>query len=316
MATTLRVESFGDANIKEQQALDANAAAGATTLTLKNTANFGGGTFVYVGNLGTKVCEKLTINTVPSATSITVLAGPGIVHNRFEPITAVFGDQIKIYRALNVDGTIPADISFASAGLFVNLNPVDPYTEITDVTGSNAYWYKAVYYNSSSLAETSLASATAARGEDYGHYADLSEIRSEAGMTKATNLSESVINRYRLDAEAMVNGALVNTYTVPFLPPTPQLVRKITIGLAAGALMQKDYGAVNPDSTKDAKSKVADAMALIAQLQAHTIVLLDYKGTSLVATSAISSWADDSTATADPITAAGGDRIFKIGQTF
>jgi len=315
MAATLRAESFGAVNLKERTSLDADLAAAVTTLTVKSTEALAVGNFIYLGLTAQEVTEKLAIATVPSATSITVSTGPGVAHKRFEPIVAVFGDQVKLYRVANVDGSIPADASFSAVGSPVTIDPDQTYTELTDSGGSSDYWYKYTYRNSTSTAETELSDSVAARGDDYGHYADLEDVRSEAGLSGAEGLSDNVVDRHRQAAEAEINGALTSSYTVPFATPTPELVRAITIKLAAGFLLSKDYGTVTEESTKDGNAKVKDARDLLKRLQAHELVITDYQGEPLLATSSISSWPDATTADADAEDG-GGARVFRVSDFF
>lgn len=316
MSATINVESFGALNLKEQAQLDDDWAAAATTATLKSTQGLSSGSIIYVGMLGSEVCERLVINAPPTATTISVTSGPGVAHDRFEPVTAVFGDQVKLYRAANVDGSIPDDADFAAVGSPVSIDPDQTYTEITDSSGSSDYWYKYTYRNSASTAETDLADSVAARGDDYGHYAALEDIRSEAGLSNADGLADIAIDRHRLAAEAEINGKLAGSYTVPFATPTPELVRAITIKLAAGLLLLQDYGPVTEESTKDGKTKVKEARDMLAQIQAHTTIIFDYLGNSLLLSSALpSSWPNETTADADPEDG-GSVRMFRASDVF
>ena len=89
--------------------------------------------------------------------------------------------------------------------------------------------------------ETALTDSEARHGQDWGNYCSLDEIRAEAGFTSAFNLNDSLIFRHRRSAQSKINTALGSVYTVPF-KPVPEIIRTLTIKLAAGMLLQSAYG--------------------------------------------------------------------------
>ena len=215
MSTTLSINNFGNLNLVEPTQFDADYPASTTVLNIKNTANYSAGDFLILGMVGTEQSEKAVIQTVTPNTSITLTTGTKFPHKRFEPIVSLFGDQVRVYRANNVDGSIPADASFASLSTF-NINIYKDYTSYTDSSGSSAYWYKFTYFNSTTSAETALAGATAARGGGYGHYCSIADIRTEAGFNNNTNIPDALIDSRRIDAEGEINSELMDVYTLPF----------------------------------------------------------------------------------------------------
>lgn len=57
--------------------------------------------------------------------------------------------------------------------------------------------YRYTYYNATSNIETDIEDSVPVRGDDFGHYASLTEIRSEAGFDNAINLSDVTIDQQR-----------------------------------------------------------------------------------------------------------------------
>jgi hypothetical protein len=306
MSTTLRAQSFADINIREHSALAANAAVGATTLTFESTEGFLVGDIVYLGALSQEGCERVVIATVPSATSVTASATT-LPHFQFDPVTSVVGDKVRIYRAANVDGTAPDDGDFA----FLANRTIQPDKQSTyyiDATGSSDYWYKLTYFNATSLDETDIDASTAARGDDFGHYASLTAIRKRAGFEGAVNLGDDKIDQHRRAAEAEINTTLGGAYTVPFTAPVPDQISTLTIDLAAGLLLDDAFSGSSAQGTR----LIKDTRAALLALANRTGTLPDGSGQS---GEVISSWPDDTTADTDVVDG-GGARMFHVGDTY
>ncbi|MDQ0923341.1 phage gp36-like protein [Pseudarthrobacter sp. W1I19] len=315
MSTTLQADSFAPANIKERAVLDADVAVAATSLTLKSNQGLAVGDFLYLGALNQEGCEKGVIQSLSGATGVTLIAGVGFAHKRFEPVTAVLGDQVHFYRAANVDGTVPADSAFAGILTPADIDPDQPSTYRVDSTGGSGYWYKVTYYSSTAAADaTDLAAATAVRGADYAHYASLNEIRGRAGFGKNLNLLDSTIDSCRRAAESEINGALAGKYTIPFDKPVPELIRHIATDLAAGFLLLDQYGTLSDGSTKDGAARVKDARAQLLQIQtgATSVVTVDGSSLAQATTSASSNLYDETTDSG--ITGGDDERIFRMSD--
>lgn len=266
MSTTLNIESFSDINLKERSIITSGAAKGATTLTLASVAGYAVGDILYLGELSREGCEKVIIQSI-SGLVVTLTAATAHDHAAYTPVVSVLGDLIHIYRAANVDGTVPADNAFTVLATR-SIDPDQLSTYYTDSSGSSSYWYRFTYYNATTLAETDLTDSLAVRGDDFGHYASLSEIRAEAGFSNNYNLKDTFIDQQRRAAEAEINTALASAYTVPFTT-VPEIIRTLTIQLAAGLLLQDQYGS---GSTKgSAKLKAARDQLKAMQNREQTI---------------------------------------------
>lgn len=237
MSTTLRIDSFADINIVERGVLAGDVEVDATTLELVSTDGFVAGQTIYVGTLSSEGIEKAVVGEVVNQTELTTVSGLKMAHTRSDAVTAVVGDRIKIYRAANVDGTAPA----ADAFTLLTTRTIDadqPSTYYRDAEGSSAYWYAFSYYNATTEDETDRSEPV--RGDDFEHYASLSDIRKAAGFQNSTNLADSYIDEARRQAQSEINSALSNRYTVPFTP-VPEIIRTLTVQLAA-ALLKLRFG--------------------------------------------------------------------------
>lgn len=283
MPTTLAIESFSDNNIRERSVLSVGAAAGDSNLTLASTEGFANGDIIYVGQLTREGCEKAVIQSVTDEATVSLVSPLGLAHGRFEAVSSVVGSKIRIYRAANVDGTVPADNAFTVLATR-EIDPDQQSTYYTDSTGDSNYWYRYTYYNDTNSAETDLDDSDARRGDDFGHYASLTEIRKEAGFDNALNLSDTVIDQQRRAAESEINTALASKYTTPF-SPVPEIIHTLTIQLAAGLLLQNAYR-----GTDRGKDKLKAARDLIMALQNGDQTITDENGTAITSGEGISSW--------------------------
>lgn len=319
MAELLRLTSFGPRNLLETSQLNADAAAGQAVITPKNVEGFGSADadkYMIVGEPGSEQAEIREVSSL-TATTITFSANLTFTHRRFEKVLKLFGNQIKVYRAPNVNGKPPADDAYTNIAT-VSIQPDQEFVEFNDPTGGSDFWYKQTYYNSASLGETDKADSVAVRGGDFGHFATLWEIRSEAGMQNNPELTDEIISDRRDDAESEVKGAITAAgYTLPFAAdiPTPPTVKNATKLLAAGYILLQDYGVLSEGSNKEGNAKVRLAREILKQIRDREVVLLDITEAQISAGNQIKGWPDDSTKDASAEDA-GGKRIFRISDKF
>ncbi|MCO4274269.1 DUF1320 domain-containing protein [Pseudarthrobacter sp. HLT3-5] len=286
MATTIRVDSFNEINIVERSELSADYVAAPLVLKLKSTQGIVVGQVLYVGQLSREGVEKAVVSTVGDETTINLTQALKLPHTRYEPVTAALGDSVRIHRAPNANGTVPADGQFA----VLTTRAIDPdqiSTYYKDPTGSSDFWYRYTYFNTSTLEETPLTAFDAFRGDDFAHYASLSEIRVEAGFENALNLKDSTVEQQRRAAETEINASLSGVYTVPF-SPVPGIVRTLTIQLAAALLQVNAYG-----DTSGNRQKLKDARAAIDAYKLGASVLTDDAGTALSTSESVSGFPGD-----------------------
>lgn len=297
MATVLRIDSFNSINITKQSELTADVAAGDSVLALRSTDGLVAGQTIYVGQPSREGTEAALIQSVNSETGVTLSAGLKLAHRRYDAVTGVLGGSIKIYRAANIDGSVP-DVSLFSILATRTINQTNTSTYYNDPNGSGDYWYRFTYFDPATANETSLLALDALRGDDVPHYASLSSVRNAAGFQNATNLSDSTVELWRNAAESQINSSLASSYVVPF-NPVPDEVKSLTIELGAALLLNDSYG----DGSY--KTRLTDVRARIEAFRTSASVIIDQDGQSLSTGSSISSYPDDS-----------APRSFTIGQIF
>lgn len=286
MATTLRIDSFHESNIVERGELAADALEGATTLLLRSTQGILVGQIIYVGHLSREGIEKATVASVDDGTTLTLSEPLKLAHKAYEPVTAVLGDKIHIYRAVNVTDVVPAEDAFNVLATR-EIDPDQMSTYYRDSAGSSGYWYRFTYFNETTMTETGLLELDPVRGENAPHYASVREIREAAGFQNAYNLSDGRIEMWRRTAEAEINTALSGSYTVPF-EPVPEIIRALTIQLGAALLKVDAYG-----SSGEYARELKDARALIGKYQTGVLTIVDDQGTDLGTSDTISGWPNE-----------------------
>jgi phage gp36-like protein len=297
MATTIQVDSFPPSIIRERTQLSGAAVLGDTTLNVMDSAGFAADDIIYVGILGRETCEKAVVASVDSETTITLSSPLGLAHEASEPVTKVMGSQIKIYRAPNVDGTVPAAEQFTVLATR-EIDADNTSTYYRDSSGSSAYWYCFTNFNETTLEETDRS--TPIRGDDFGHYASITEIKSEAGFANNLNLMDSTVDQQRRAAESEINASLSGSYTVPF-DPIPDIIHTLTIQLGAALLRLQAYG-----ETADTKQRLADVRAKIQLYSDGDLTLIGEDGSSLGDSDLVSGYPDSDCP----------PRMFSVGDIF
>ncbi|WP_437770616.1 hypothetical protein [Arthrobacter sp. KNU40] len=297
MAVTLRVDSFHEINIVERGELVGDAAIGTTELSLRSTRGFLTGQTVYIGSLSREGIEKVVVASVADETTMTLTAQLKLPHRASESVTAVLGDKIHVYRAVNVIDAVPDDESFSVLATR-EIDADQPSTYFADSAGSSGYWYRFTYFNEFTMDETPLGALDPVRGQDFPHYASLGDIRQAAGFQNAYNLADRTVELWRGVAETEINSALAGAYTVPF-NPVPAIVKSLTLELAAALLLVDAYGG------RVYERRLADARAKVTEYGNRTAVVTDENGQPLSTSNSVTGWPDDS----EP-------RSFYIGQRF
>lgn len=310
---TLKLSNYSEQNIVEQTQLTAIVNPSSNSLPVANTNDFTTG-FVLIGTIGSKTAEMVASTNPSSTTSIPLSVNTTLQHEQYEPVYALFGNQIRLYRAANVDGTQPANSAFTLLDT-VTIDPNGTETLYTDADGGGDYWYKSTYYNSVTQSETDRTISEATRGYFTVNYCELSEIRQEAGFKYAAYIDDAQIDQKRQAAQDEINSALAEFYEVPLQPPIPDNLKQICIRLAAGYLRKAQYSAISDPKT-NGQDMVDDAELELDKLVIKERELMTKDGKSLAepgGTGQAGGWPDQTTATADP-SQGGAPRYFRMSD--
>ena len=294
MAARLEIPNFSKLNIKQQTLLNADASAGATSITPQNVSGFATNDLVYLGNLGKDQIEKQEITIAGANFTVSALQ---YQHDRFEPITSVYGDQIQVYVAADPGtGYAPVDANFATLGSLVTIDPTSKTSTYIDSGGGSGFWYKYVYWNSVTNAATSyLSDVDPVRGGNVGFYVSVDAVRKAAGFANNKNISDSYIAGFISMANDYINGRLVGLYALPFLSPIPPTIVNIAKQYATGLMLQDQYGNFAQGSQADGDAKIQDADVALTEIADFENELRDQSGQSLRIFQPIAGWPDNTT---------------------
>lgn len=204
-------------------------------------------------------------------------------HRMNDPIISVYYNQRKLYGCETKDGTyvvIPQGVDENDE----DIEAVDLEVDIMDgtlltYTGSTYKFFKATYYNDFTLEESSLDDSEVFSLEKV-HYATLEDIRTMAGFAKNPRITHARVSRKRDFAESEVNASLVGRYNLP-LAFVDDTVRNIATQLAAGYLMQDEYGDQKDDVPENGDSYVKQARSLLVQIRKGELHLTGADGNLL-----------------------------------
>jgi hypothetical protein len=314
MSQSINITNFPTKNIVGQTQLTSQIITGSTTLSVVNAADFSSG-YLLVGTTGSNISEIVANVNASAGTSITLSTSIVLQYNQFDPVYALFGNQLRIYRAADAGlGAQPADASFTLLAT-TNIDPTSDKTQYTDATGGGGYWYKITYYNSITTNESDLASSRATRGNFTVNYASIDEIRQEAGFRYARYIIDEQIDEARQAAQDTINGSLDSFYQTPFQPPISDQIRRLTRRLSAGYLRQAQYTQIS-DPKINGDDIVHDSLKILKKLQQKQEVIVNKAGKSLSqvgGTGEAEGWPNSSTATMAP-TSGGAPRVFRMSQ--
>lgn len=252
--------------------------ASQTILSVTDTTGFSVNDYIILGVIGnenSEICKIASTNT----NSITISVATIHKHYKDEPIQEIRYNQRKFYRSTTETGTFS---HLSGEGSPISIKVDNPQgTILEDTTGTSTSWYKATYYNSYSLSETSLDDAIAVQAGDADHYVSLYKILAEAGLQNNSYISTEIVDRYRNEAEEEVEGSLITKYQLP-LPKTSRILQKIIILSAAGNLLAQEYGVeANLEISKSGERKIKRAEELIDRILDGKITLIDTAGETL-----------------------------------
>lgn len=277
MPEPIKAVNFPYANLLEQAELDADAAAGQPVIIVGNNTGFLANSFVIVGEAGTEAAELKQIQSVNAdGKTITLTTNLAYKHYQFERVVRLFGNQIKVYRAPNVDGTQPA-IGTYSLLTTLTIEADDMQSSYTDPTGGNGYWYLMTFSNSFSAEETDKTDAQPIRGGNYGHLTDVARVKKIAGLTSNRWIPAEDYQEAILDAENEVKTAvLAGGYTIPMdATIAPYLLKNLTARLAAGYILTTNPSIGSEAITKQGKDLIDDARLQLEKIRKGEQPLLD-----------------------------------------
>lgn len=269
----LVIPNFDTTNVAEQAELSADALTGQAVVSVVNADGIAVNSYLLLGTPGSENSDLVQVQSI-SGNDLTLTANLDHKKYKGDKVLVLKANQFRVYRAANVDGSIPLDASFSLLATS-SIQEDQVNTEYTDTNGGSGYWYKFTYYNSTSGSESALANATAVRGGNYGYYTTVEEVRKEAGLQNNRFITDADIFRRIVNSQSEVNASLaIAGYSLP-LTTVPSMVNNITTLLAAGYILLTNQGPEYEGTNKEGNAKLKMAKDMLKQLETTNVQLID-----------------------------------------
>jgi len=253
--------------------LNGDIIANSGTLIVDNVTGLVQNDYLIIEKIGTEIAEIVKIASILGQT-ITLSTTTVFAHTDNTQIQKIVYNQRKFYRATSKTGTYSL-LTGGTKDIEVD-RPDGTFFEDTD--GLSTSWYKATYYNETTLQETSLDDCIPSGGNDSEHYTSIYAIRKQSGFEKSYGITDEVVSDYRDEAEGEFESRIATIYTVP-LSYKPKITRQIVNLLAAGNLLIKEYGMeADKEISKSEARMLARANELIEKITNGTLKLLNEDG--------------------------------------
>lgn len=292
MAEIISIDNFPDFNILDVTELTADVVAGATSLPIENEDGFDANHAILVGDPGSEGSEIIRPDSI-SDESIAYASGIDMAHKKGTRVYKLYADQFRVYRASNVDGTVPSVGSF-SLLTTQSMEADQLETEYEDSSGSSSYWYLYTLYNDipGTPEESDKDTTTALRGGGTNLYVAVEDVRETAGLTNNRWITDARIYRKLIQSQSEVNGALIKGgYTLP-LDTVPEMVKNATELLAAGYVLSTgDWQSTSVDGEK----KIEQARKLLMKIESGELQLVDETGAALASSTGVAGYPDNTT---------------------
>lgn len=243
-------------------------------VNVDNAAGYAVNDFVIIGRIGDEQSELAQIDSI-SSNAITMKANLGFAHDEDTEMVSIAFNKRKLYRSSTKTGTY----TYINVLATIRVDYVEG-TKLTDNNGNNSYWYKATYYNSTSLLESNIDDAIAVSGGDTSNYVSIYDVRREAGFRDTFSVKDVDIDDYREKAQNYVLSKIGQIYALP-LSECPQILKLIIQLYSAGLLLLQEYGAVAEGTNKNGQEKLDRADKIINDILARKIKLFDSNNTEL-----------------------------------
>lgn len=223
---------------QERGTINADVSAGSSvSVTLLSSSGFNANDYIAIGYEGSELAELQQIASITDDTTI-VVTTVKFNHKKGEPIVVYRYNKRKFYGSETETGTY---VELTADGSPADIQVDDDQGTRFEYSGVTYTYFKATYYNSTTLDESSEDDAEAVQADESLRYATLYAIRKHAGLAGNTFYSDLRIETKRKQAENEINSAIFSRYSLP-LAEVPALIGQICELLAAGYIDFEEFG--------------------------------------------------------------------------
>lgn len=288
----------------ERGILQADVSAGSNvSLNLGNNQGLANSDFIVIGTEGNELAELEQINAAISGNTNAQVAVLKFNHKKGEPWVKYRYNKRKFYGSATSTGVYT---ELTAEGSPAAIQVDDPQGTLLEYTGTTYSYFKATYYNSTDLAESAIADATATDGDESKRYATLYGIRKMAGLAGNPYYSDSRIEVKRKQAESRINAAISARYVLP-LAEVPGILNDICESLAAGSIDYEEFG-----SEGEGVKWIGSAKSDLKAIREGNSILIGADGvelTRITSSGTLSGYPDNNTDV-------GSERNFTMGDRY
>lgn len=212
-------------------------AGSSVSIVLDSSEELAANDYIAIGHEGSELAELQQIASVTNVTTI-VVTTVKFNHKAGEPVRVYRFNQRKFYGSETETGTY---VELTGDGSPAAISVDDPQGTRLEYSGSTYLFFKATYYNSTTLTESAEADAEAVEADESKRYASIYAIRKHAGLVGNNFYSDIRIETKRKQAENEIDSAIFARYSLP-LSEVPALLGQIIELLAAGYIDYEEFG--------------------------------------------------------------------------
>lgn len=275
MPETLVIPNYTQINILAETTLEADVAAGSSSVIAENASEILPTGVVVIGE--GEQAEILLLSNVVGQTLNFLLSTTKFDHQAGERILNLVGSQILLYRSPWVTTTYPDPLTYTLVGTFTPIAADQQQTYVIDQNGGSGFWYVYAFKNPTTGDMTDITDMIPVRGGNVGHLTTTAAIRIEAGLGANRYIDESVIMEALEDAEGEVKSSVaIGGYILPFANGRiPFMVRKAVKLLAAGYLLMSYSESGLEGVYAQGSDKIKQAKDIMGRIENDTSYLLD-----------------------------------------
>jgi len=203
MARIIRIKNNLDTKTQNSY-LASSINLGGTTIYVRNINDFYNNYAIQIGKSGEETAEIQTISGTPSGTTINLAGTLKFAHSVDTPVYAIKYPQIKVYR--NISGTSTPGTEIST----IDITPDNIYTQYSDSTGNQDYYYRVSYYNSTLSEETELSAWIQGSGFSFTSRAKIRQRIQDKLYDAGYIKDDETINDWINEWQEIMNNAAVS----------------------------------------------------------------------------------------------------------
>jgi phage gp36-like protein len=250
----------------------AGVTAGASrSIPVDNDTGFAANDWFRIGEESSETAELVQAISVANDAIVATLA---YAHAADEPVVKFRFNQQKFYGCDTRGGTY-VEVPNSPVAIVVD----DPAGTTLAYYGTTYLFFKATYYNSTTLVESSIDDANVGIA-DSTLYTTIEAARTASGFTNSANLSDARVMTKLGYVDGIINSKIGARYSLP-LSTTCPLITSIATEMAAALLLMDQYSEEAGDADKAWGKRYDRAIKQLEEIRTGKMSLFDVTGAEL-----------------------------------